>query len=70
MKTRAVAITFALVATSFIAAPTAHASLGMQGYNCTDATYSMRCGFAQSTIFVVCCGPVVRALHVTQSPLR
>ena len=39
MKTRAVAITFALVATSFIAAPTAHASLGMQGYNCTDATY-------------------------------
>src|SRR5215475_1656929 len=37
MKTRAVAIAFALAATSFIAAPTAHATMGMQGYNCADA---------------------------------
>jgi hypothetical protein len=38
MKMRAVAITFALIATSFVAAPSAHATMGMQGYNCTDAT--------------------------------
>jgi len=38
MTSRAVAVAFALIATSFIASPTAHASFGMQGYNCADAT--------------------------------
>jgi hypothetical protein len=38
MNVRANVIALSLFAASFLAMPTAHASIGMQGYNCANAT--------------------------------